>query len=93
MITKTHTRNQKRMYRIHKQEEQIEKYKYIIGSQQQEIERLQNIIDVFEEELERESNIKEEDTSLEHNTFIDINSTLKTVLKRFRKLKEGNKDE
>ena len=44
MIYKEHTRNQKRMYRIHKMEEQIEKDKYIIGNQQKEIERLNNII-------------------------------------------------
>ena len=48
MIIKEHTRNQKRMYRIHKMEEQIEKDKYIIGNQQQEIERLNNIIDELE---------------------------------------------
>lgn len=52
-----------------------------------ENERLNNIINDFEEELERESNIKEEDTCLEHNTYIDINNTLKSVLKRFRELK------
>jgi len=48
VIIKEHTRNQKRMYRIHKMEEQIEKDKYIIGNQQQEIERLNNIIDELE---------------------------------------------
>ena len=52
-----------------------------------EIERLNNIINEFEEELERESNMKEEDTCLEHNTFIDIRNTLKTVLKRLQELK------
>ena len=57
-----------------------------------EIERLNNIIEDFEEELEREVNIKEEDTGLEHNTYIDINATLKTVLKRFRKLKGENNE-
>jgi len=57
-----------------------------------EIERLNNIIESFEEELERESNMKEEDTSLEHNTFLDIRDTLKTVLKRFRELKGDDKE-
>lgn len=33
-----HTRNQKRMYRIHKQEELIEKQRYIIGDLQQRID-------------------------------------------------------
>ena len=58
----------------------------------QEIERLNNIIETFEEELERESNMKEEYTCLEHNTFIDIKNTLKSVLKRFQELKGGNKE-
>lgn len=92
MIIKEHTRNQKRMYRIHKMEEQIEKDKYIIGNQQQEIERLNNIIENFEEELEREINIKEENTGLEHNTYIDVKSTLETVLRRFRNIKGVDKE-
>jgi hypothetical protein len=58
---------------------------------QPEIERLNNIINDFEEELERESNIKEEDTGLEHNTFIDIRNTLKTVLRRLQELKGSDK--
>ena len=56
-----------------------------------EIKRLNNIINEFEEELERESNMKEEDTCLEHNTFIDIRNTLKTVLKRLQELKGSDK--
>ena len=52
-----------------------------------EIERYKNIIDELEEELERETNIKEEDTGLEHNTYIDINKTLKKVLNRLKELK------
>ena len=57
-----------------------------------EIERLNNVIDELEEELERESNMKEEDTCLEHNTFIDIKNTLKTVLKRLQELKGSDKE-
>lgn len=57
-----------------------------IAALEWEIERLESIIGDFEEELERETNIKEEDTGLEHNTFIDINNTLKTALKRFKEL-------
>lgn len=57
-----------------------------------EIERLNNIINELEEELERESNMKEEDTCLEHNTFIDIKNTLKTVLKRLQELKGSDKE-
>lgn len=58
----------------------------------EEIERLNNIIEDFEEELEREVNIKEENTDLEHITYIDINSTLKSVLNRFRELKGVDKE-
>ena len=58
----------------------------------EKIERLNNIIETFEEELERESNMKEEYTCLEHNTFIDIKNTLKSVLKRFQELKGSDKE-
>lgn len=57
-----------------------------------EIERLNNIINDFEEELEREINMKEEDTCLEHNTFIDIKDTLKMVLKRLQHFKGVKKE-
>lgn len=45
MIKKTHTRNQKRMYRIHKQEEQIEKDKIIIAEQQIELDKYKELLD------------------------------------------------
>ena len=66
--------------------------KKTIINQNKEIERLNNIIETFEEELERESNMKEEYTCLEHNTFIDIKNTLKSVLKRFQELKGSDKE-
>lgn len=59
----------------------------------EEIERLNNIIEDFEIELQREINVREEDTSLEHNTFIIIQNTLKTALKRFRELKGDGSNE
>lgn len=58
----------------------------------EKIDRLNNIINDFEEELEREINISEEDAGLEHNTYIDIKSTLEKVLKNFKELKEGDKE-
>lgn len=58
----------------------------------EEIERLNNIIEDFEIELQREINVREEDTSLEHNTFIIIQNTLKTALKRFRELKGSDEE-
>jgi hypothetical protein len=39
MIYKEHTRNQKRMYRIHKQEEKIQEQELIIASLQQRIDK------------------------------------------------------
>jgi vacuolar-type H+-ATPase subunit I/STV1 len=63
-----------------------------IDEKEKEIERLNNIIEDFEIELQREVDVKEEDTELEHNTFITINNTLKTVLKRFRELKGADKE-
>lgn len=52
MIKKTHTRNQRRMYRIHKQEEQIEKDKTIIAEQQIELDKYKEVIDKIKEYLE-----------------------------------------
>jgi len=53
MILKEHTRNQKRMYRIHKLEERIEKDKYIIGKQQQQIAQLTNNWNELEEWIKK----------------------------------------
>lgn len=39
MIYKEHTRNQKRMFRIHKQEEKIQEQELIIASLQQRIDK------------------------------------------------------
>lgn len=70
----------------------IEEMPREIARLEEENERLNNIINEFEEELERESNIKEEDTHLGHNTYIDVRNTLKAVLKRFRELKGSDKE-
>lgn len=42
MIYKEHTRNQKRMYRIHKQEEKIQEQELIIASLQEKIDKVIN---------------------------------------------------
>lgn len=76
------------------QEQWCEMYIKVVECAQElkiEIDRLNNIINDFEEDLEREINIPEENTGLEHNTYIDIKSTLEKVLKNFKELKEGNK--
>lgn len=50
MIYKEHTRNQKRMYRIHKQEEKIQEQELIIASLQQKIDKaIENIKNNLEE--------------------------------------------
>lgn len=42
MIVKEHTRNQKRMYRIHKQEEKIQSLELLVGKLQQENKQLKD---------------------------------------------------
>ena len=44
MKLKEHTRNQKRMYRIHKQEEKIQNLELLVGKLQQENKQLKEII-------------------------------------------------
>ena len=86
---------EKKIYKDKNASLQLEKQRLYIAlrNKDKEIERLNNIIETFEEELERESNMKEEYTCLEHNTFIDIKNTLKSVLKRFQELKGSSNNE
>lgn len=49
MIKKEHTRNQRRMYRIHKQDEKILAQELIVSSLQQENERLNNDYRILKE--------------------------------------------
>lgn len=49
MIVKEHTRNQKRMYRIHKQEEKIHDLELLVGTLQQENQKLKIQISAREE--------------------------------------------
>lgn len=65
MKLKEHTRNQKRMYRIHKQDEKIHDLELMTGKLQQENEHLKERI----EYLER-SNNRREDTILEQRQEI-----------------------
>ena len=44
-MNKEHTRNQKRMYRIHKQEEKIHDLELLIGTLQQENQKYKEVID------------------------------------------------
>ena len=56
MERKEHTRNQKRMYRIHKQEEKIQSLELLVGKLQQENDKLEKqqkeFIRYLEEEIE-----------------------------------------
>ncbi len=65
MNLKEHTRNQKRMYRIHKQEDRIHDLELMIGELQQQNKQLKERI----EYLER-SNNRREDTILEQRQEI-----------------------
>lgn len=51
MEIKEHTRNQKRMYRIHKQEEKIKDLELLVGKLQQENKRLYNLNNTIFREL------------------------------------------
>ena len=73
MKIKEHTRNQKRMYRIHKMEEQINKDKYIIGSQKQEIDRLNNVINELEKWIESKID------TVKYNSFDEVLAKLKEL--------------
>lgn len=85
---------EKKIYKDKNASLQLEKQRLYIAlrNKDKEIERLNNIIEDFEIELQREINVREEDTSLEHNTFIIIQNTLKTALKRFRELKGSDEE-
>ena len=50
-VIKTHTRNQKRMYRIHKLEEKVHSQDLLIGKLQQENKQLKEVIEEVRETL------------------------------------------
>ena len=50
---KSHTRNQRRMYRIHKQEEKIHDLELLVGSLQQENQKYKEVIDKAVEYIEK----------------------------------------
>lgn len=65
MIVNQHTRNQKRMYRIHKLEEKIHNQDLLIGSLKQRINKANNeLITLIQIINEQPSNNKEEDNYL-----------------------------
>ena len=51
-----HTRNQRRMYRIHKQEEKIKEQELLIGSLQSQLQEKEKIIEDAVELINKNSN-------------------------------------
>ena len=94
MKIKEHTRNQKRMYRIHKQEEKIQELELLVGKLQRENDKLitqqKGFINYLEDEkdrLAREcSNIYED--SLGHTRLVneDIFDEVNDILQKYREI-------
>ena len=92
MKIKEHTRNQKRMYRIHKQEEKIQSLELLVGKLQRENDKLitqqKGFINYLEDEkdrLAREcSNIYED--SLGHTRLVneDIFDEVNDILQKYK---------
>ena len=95
MKIKEHTRNQKRMYRIHKQEEKIQELELLVGKLQRENDKLitqqKGFINYLEDEkdrLAREcSNIYED--SLGHTRLVneDIFDEVNDILQKYKNTK------
>ena len=69
MKLKEHTRNQKRMYRIHKQDEKIHDLELIIGKLQQENKQLNGTIQTYDILLK--SNIEENKQLQERMEYLE----------------------
>lgn len=67
MIYKEHTRNQKRMYRIHKQEEKIQEQELIIASLQQRIDKAISYI-----KCGIKGDINDDRAYIDENALLDI---------------------
>lgn len=87
---KPHTRNQKRMYRIHKQEEKIQDLELLVGTLQQENQELKEQLEVGEqqyndlveekEELQEQLSSKTLQLENQEKEFIEyINKTIKEL--------------
>ncbi len=81
---KSHTRNQRRMYRIHKQEEKIHDLELLAGSLQQENQKYKAVIDKVIEEIaiiirDCEESNEEDDLGLSLNDLNYILDILKEV--------------
>lgn len=79
MIVKEHTRNQKRMYRIHKQEEKIHDLELLVGTLQQENKKCKEVIDKAINELFNLKDVIYKPETREEN--IDIQRKISSIIK------------
>lgn len=57
MIRKNHTRNQRRMYRIHKQEERIQDLELLVGELRQEYNKVQKMYEETFADYQKEKEV------------------------------------
>lgn len=97
MQIKEHNRNQKRMYRIHKQEEKIQDLELLVGKLQQENKQLKEQLSVAqtnEETFRLEMEDITKTLGLDENTlFDDVKVCVKNLKDNWNKLKEYMKKE
>lgn len=94
MKIKEHTRNQKRMYRIHKQEEKIQELELLVGKLQRENDKLitqqKEFINYLEDEkdrLAREcSHIYENSLGKTRLVNEDIFNEVDTILSKYKEI-------
>lgn len=92
MKLKEHTRNQKRMYRIHKQDEKIHDLELMIGKLQQENKQLKEqllVAQTNEETFRREMEDITQTLGLDEDTlFDDVKAYSRSLKDNWNKLKE-----
>lgn len=82
-MNKKHTRNQKRMYRIHKQEEKIHDLELLIGTLQQENKKYKEVIDKainFMKEYRKNQNA----FKWNEQDYIDVIDEIDSILKEVK---------
>lgn len=79
---KSHTRNQRRMYRIHKQEEKIHDLELLVGSLQQENQKYKEVIDKAKELINKCVELQlENDYLMDRINLANYNMKLLDILK------------
>lgn len=85
MKIKEHTRNQKRMYRIHKQEEKIQELELLVGKLQQENDKLKEQQKKFIKYLEDEIQSCEAVSDLLFNSNKEM-KVYEEILKKYKSI-------